>query len=393
EERADGQVTLHFAISDTGGGIPPDKQEVIFEAFRQADPSATRRHGGTGLGLTIASQLVGLMGGDIWLDSEPGVGSTFHFTATFKVGRESFTEDSARVHTLEEVRVLVVDDNFTNRKFFGEMLQSWGMKPTMASTGEEALDLLDMAEESDDFYELILSDVDMPTMTGTELARHIHERRVWRNVPIMLLSSAEIIVHAEEMVALGITHQLLKPVRPSSLMDAISQALQLRVAVEKEPGPGPVEHPLRILLAEDNPINQRVATGLLEKRGHDVIVAKDGQEAVDILAEDEGFDLVLMDIQMPRMDGYQATAAIRERERTRGGHIPIIALTAHAMEGDRERILDAGMDAYLPKPVEAHTLYTIVEELDLSAELQILQHEGEGEPPQAPLQGEAHEPT
>ncbi len=365
-------VVLHFAVEDTGQGIPEEKQGLIFEAFRQADTSTTRRHGGTGLGLTIATQLVKLMGGTIWVDSEVGRGSTFHFTARFRIGKEQTARQPERIEELQDLPVLVVDDNATNRRLYEVMLSNWGMKPRVIDTGEAALKLIEEVEgdEEQPNFEAILLDVEMPGMDGVELARRILDSPFARQTPRLLLSSGGIVLSKSEMDELGISHQLLKPVRPSSLLEALSDALQV-----DQPQGGLVEpsdvvetaEPLRILLAEDNPVNQKVAQGLLERRGHQVVVCEDGQKAVQRLEEDRNFDLVLMDIQMPQMDGYEATEHIRRREEEQDlPPMPIVALTAHAMEGDREKILAAGMNHYLPKPITPDSLYSLVEEIGSS---------------------------
>lgn len=357
------RVCLHFAVTDTGEGIAPEKQEVIFEAFRQADASSTRKYGGTGLGLTIASQLVHLMDGDIWLESEVGVGSTFHFTAVFRKGRMQGSEIPRRMASLHDVSVLVVDDNRTNRKLYEVMLSSWGMKPTVISDGEQALHMVRQSDDSQPPFELIMLDMQMPNMSGVDLAERLNDVPNSEETPRLLLSSGGVVLNPEEMEVLGITHQILKPVRPSSLLEALSEALDSdEESIEEVPAPPPkAQTPLRILLAEDNRINQKVTVGLLQKRGHEVVLAGDGREAVEFLAQDRNFDVILMDIQMPTMDGYEATKAIRKQDEEFGHHIPIIALTAHAMEGDREKMLNAGMDQYLAKPVIAKQLYEVIE--------------------------------
>lgn len=373
EEPRDHKALIHFAVSDTGEGIPPEKRDVIFGAFRQADTSSTRKYGGTGLGLTIASQLVELMDGQIWLESEVGKGSTFHFTALFEVGEHRVDKEPLRLRPLEGVSVLAVDDNATNRKLFEAMLSSWQMEPTVVERPSQALKTLHKSQQQGQPFELILLDMEMPEMTGVELARTIHNDPRWNDVPMILLSSAGVVVDAEEMDELGITRQLLKPIRPSSLFEAVRQALLLEEGELHGKRTATVTPPilgsLRVLLAEDNPVNQRVTLGLLKNRGHEVVLAEDGQEAVEILREDPDFDVVLMDIQMPRMDGFEATAAIRRDEEKRGNgedkdhRLPIVALTAHAMEGDREKILASGMDDYLAKPVTADNLFAVIEEI------------------------------
>ncbi len=368
QDQSDDEIILRFSISDTGEGIPPDKQDLIFEAFRQADASATRSHGGTGLGLTIASQLVDLMGGRIWLESEEGEGSTFYFTARFGISEETRKEFPERLNQLQGVSVLAVDDNPTSRKLLKDMLTNWGMDPTVVAGGEQTLAAIKHAEEKGDPYQIVLLDLDMPKMTGIELAREIRQRERWRDIPLILLPSGGISLDPEELTQLGIFRQMLKPIRPSSLVDAMSRALDLlKPSFEAKPQGESRTH-LRILLAEDNPVNQRVTRELLERRGHQVVVAHDGGQAVNIIESDSDFDLILMDIQMPQMDGYEATAAIRNREETTQDHIPIVALTAHAMKGDRERALQAGMDNYLAKPITSDKLYEMIDRVTMAEE-------------------------
>ena len=351
KERDNDTIVLHFCISDTGKGIPPKQQKLIFEAFRQADASSTRSHGGTGLGLTIATQLVELMGGEIWLESTLGEGSTFHFTAVFGVSTETQTALQDRLSTLRGVSILAADDNPTSRKLLKGLLSNWGMNVTVVADGKQTLQALDAAQTQDSPFEIILLDMEMPDMTGIDVARHIRQHQQYRDIALLLLPSGGITFDPEELSDLGIFRQILKPIHPTSLIDAMSRALASNEDQPRSQSSPTSEPQLRILLAEDNPVNQRVTTELLKKRGHQVIVAEDGQQAVDTLAAEPAFDLILMDIQMPIMDGYEATKVIREREKGTGKHIPIIALTAHAMKGDREQTLQAGMDDYLSKPV------------------------------------------
>ena len=357
QQRHGDEVTLHFAVSDTGKGIAQEKRALIFEAFRQADASTTRRYGGTGLGLTIASQLVELMNGRMWLESQLGQGSTFHFTARFAVGSEKNIREPATLRGLDGVPVLVVDDNRTNRKLFEVMLSSWGMKPTITENYAEALQALD--DEGQRGFEIILLDMQMPDMTGIEMAQRLQDHPVGSEIPRLLLSSGGVILEPDKMEDLGITHQIIKPIRPASLLEAFAEVLTLD-KVDPDDPVGNADSPMRILVAEDNPVNQKVTVGLLERRGHQVVLASDGKQVLDILDQDSTFDLVLMDIQMPNMDGYETTRAIRKRQQEIGP-LPIVALTAHAMEGDRKRILEAGMDDYLAKPITPDNLYEMVE--------------------------------
>ncbi len=362
----DEEMVLHFQVADTGAGIPRPKQKMIFEAFRQADASSTRRHGGTGLGLTIASQLVRLMDGSIWLESEPGEGTTFHFTATFGVD-PSRMRSADDLQSLEGVQVLVVDDNRVNRRFFEAIFSSWQMEPHVVASGKRALEWL-IDEQQD--VDVIVLDMEMDAMSGTELARSLQDHPRTASIPCLLLSSGGVILDPDDMAALGITHQILKPVRPSSLLDALDEVLRGQSLsptpsdATRTPSDAPISS-LEILLAEDNPVNQKVATGLLEKRGHHVQCVPNGRDALRTYREaHDHFDLILMDIQMPQMDGHQATEAIRHFETQAGlAPIPIIALTAHAMEGDRNAILQSGMDGSLAKPVIPDALYETVESI------------------------------
>ena len=355
---------LKFAVHDTGIGIPLDKQSKVFEAFSQADASTTRKFGGTGLGLSIVSKLVALMGGKIWLESRVGHGSTFQFTANFPV-EHAHAKPPANLESLRGLPILVVDDNRTNQIICEEILSNWTMCPTVVSSGPEALAELKRAAGEGRPYQLVLLDIMMPGMDGYEVARRVRLDPQIKDVTIIVLSS---IGHPEfraREADLHLAHILIKPINQSDLFTAIADSLV------------PVQHtivpadtiagnltadfsPRRILLAEDGLVNQKVAVSLLTKRGHHVTVVENGQAAVEAVAQ-QPFDLVLMDIQMPVMDGFMATSAIRQWERQTGRRIAIIAMTAHAMEEDRQQCRDAGMDGYISKPFRPRELFAAVE--------------------------------
>jgi two-component system sensor histidine kinase/response regulator len=351
---------LLFTISDTGVGIPKDKQESIFDSFSQADTSTTRKYGGTGLGLTISTRLVALMGGKIWVESEPGRGSKFQFTVRLGAGdaQEVNVATVAPPELLRGVKVLVVDDNRTNQRILEGMLGRWEMKPTLVEGGEEALAELFTAREAGKPFALILTDMHMPGMDGFALVERIRQRPELSTATIMMLTSAGHRGDAARCQELGMAAYLLKPIRQSELREAIARVL----GAVAEKGAIPLvtrfslQHPrepaafLRVLVAEDNPVNQRLVVRLLEKRGHRVQVAVNGREALQAL-DKQRFDLVLMDVQMPEMDGVEATAAIRKKEKGSGWHTPIVAVTANVMKGDREKYLASGMDGYLAKPI------------------------------------------
>ncbi len=363
-------VELHFAVTDTGIGIPREKQELIFAAFAQADASTTRKYGGTGLGLAITSQLVKMMRGRLWVESEPGQGSTFHFTAHFGLARAPTKPHALRETVcLRDMPVLVVDDNATNRRILEAMLTHWMMQPTLADGGWAGLAAMEQAKGAERPFPLVLIDAQMPDMDGFALAQQIKESPGLAGATIMMLTSAGQRGDVARCRELGIAVYLIKPIRQSELLEAILVALG-RPSREGERPTVLTRHSLRearrklrVLVAEDNVVNQELAVRLLEKQGHTVAVAGNGREALDALekATSRGFDVVLMDVQMPEMDGLEATAAIRQKEKATGRHLPIIAMTAHALKGDRERCLAAGMDDYLAKPIQAKELLAAVE--------------------------------
>jgi PAS domain S-box-containing protein len=364
------EVLLHFAISDTGIGISLDRQQRVFEAFTQADGSTTRAYGGTGLGLTISSKLVQLMGGRVWVESEAGKGSTFHFTARFAAAHAAVAAPAPDTIDLQGVRVLVVDDNATNRRLLEEMLLGWRMVPTLAVSALDALAALRAAEQAGQPFPLVLTDFQMPDADGFTLTATIKHDPAIAGATVVMLTSAGQPGDAARCRESGVAAYLAKPIRRSDLRNAIITAMRLRAA---EPQPALVtRHSLRearssgrILLVEDNNVNQLVARLLLEKHGHIVVVAGNGREALAILEEAafDGFGCVLMDVQMPEMNGFECTGLIRDRERRTRAHLPIVAMTAHAMQGDEARCLAAGMDAYLAKPIQPDALFEIVERL------------------------------
>ncbi len=357
---------LHFTVTDTGMGIPLDKQQVIFEAFSQADGSTTRRYGGTGLGLTISSQLVEIMGGQMRVESIPETGSSFHFTARFGLQKEGLDIDQKKPEiNWRHLPVLIVDDNATNCRILKEVLTNWQMNPTVAESGQQALDALQQAKETGVAFRLVLLDAQMPEMDGFTLAEKLKGDPRLAGATIMMLSSAGQRGDALRCRELGIAAYLTKPVKQSELFSAIltllgaSSAQQSGAPVFTGHWLGENREGYHILLAEDNRVNQRLAGRLLEKAGHRVVIASNGLKAVAAF-EKEAFDLILMDVQMPEMNGYEATASIREKEKVSGGHIPIIAMTAHAMKGDRERCLEAGMDGYVAKPIKIEELFEAI---------------------------------
>jgi two-component system, sensor histidine kinase and response regulator len=372
EERTEQRVDLHFVIRDTGIGIAPDKQKLIFDAFSQADGSMTRRYGGTGLGLTISARLVEAMQGRIWVESTPGRGSSFHFTARCGAAPEPIPADERCFPP--GLSVLVVDDNVTNRRILTDVLWHWGMKPVAAASGVEAIALIRRAWETQDPFRVIITDVHMPDMDGFELVEKLKRSPCCVGAKVLMLTSGERAADIERSRRAGVSSFLLKPVRREELKDAIARGLGGEWPSHHQAGgPLPIhaaERRLpvcqsRILLADDNVVNQRVVQRVLENEGHTVVAVANGREALEALKKNalkqDPFDLILMDVQMPEMDGLEATRAIRESERLGSVHIPIIALTAHAMKGDREECLAAGMDGYLSKPVRAPDLLDTVQ--------------------------------
>jgi signal transduction histidine kinase/CheY-like chemotaxis protein len=367
EWQLEGEVCVQVSVSDTGIGIPEDKHQRIFHAFVQADGSTSRRYGGTGLGLAISSRLVELMGGKMRLESTPEKGSIFHFTMRLGLPRTTVPKAfPAPLSSIQDLRVLVVDDNRTNQRILAELLKVWHMKPTTVDGAKQALVSLEEAGTNGTPYSLVLLDSQMPETDGFTLARSIKDHPQFMNIPMIMLTSCGVPGDGLRCRQLGIGGYLSKPANQVDLLDSI-----LRIFGKYPTDTGPdvlatrhhlTEHrgSLRILLAEDNVVNQRLAERLLEKQGHRVVVVGNGREAVNAL-EEGNCDVVLMDVQMPELDGFQATAMIREKERVSGLHIPIVAMTAHAMKGDKERCLAAGMDGYISKPIGAESLTNVIE--------------------------------
>jgi len=368
DSRTEGRTTLHVSVVDTGIGIPPEKHEAIFEAFRQADGSTTRRFGGTGLGLTISATLVGLMGGRLWVESTLGAGSTFHFTVALDI---TDAPDIGRADShLPHLDVLIVDDNDVNRRILAQQVTRWGMTATVVTNGRSAVEAITAAAQTRRPFQLVLLDANMPDMDGFAVAAEIATRPDLAGPTIMMLSSSGEYGDQARCAELGISVYLTKPVFAADLLAAIERAIGANLSAaapltaKSRAGGlamGGRGRPSRILLVEDNVVNQRVASGLLTRRGHHVTVAQDGLEALARL-EHETFDLVLMDLQMPVMGGLHATVEIRLRERATGQHVRIVAMTAHAMKSDRERCLAAGMDGYLSKPIDPPSLFAVVEQ-------------------------------
>jgi CheY-like chemotaxis protein len=371
ETREPDRVRLRFSVKDTGIGIPRNRQKAIFDAFTQADGSTTRRYGGTGLGLAICQRLVSMMHGRIWVESEPGSGSTFHFTAEFELSGAQFPPEVEKVPRVDVrgMRVLIVDDNATNRAILTGFTERWGMDPAAVGSGGLALDELHHCALAGRPYQLVILDMAMPEMDGFALAARIRQDPLLKPASIMMLTSADLNGSTARCRQLAIHSYLVKPVSGEVLRGAIDECFaKADVLVEPvaadQPAAARQVLPLRILLAEDNPVNQKLAIRLLERRGHQVGVAQTGREALALI-ETDPFDVVLMDVQMPDMDGMEATREIRKRESTRA--LPVIAMTAHAMNGDRERCLAAGMDDYLSKPINPLDLFRLLDELGSKA--------------------------
>jgi len=366
ESETDDASVLHFTVRDTGIGIPPDKLDAIFESFTQADSSTARRYGGTGLGLSISKQLVKLMDGNIWVESSPGVGSTFHFTVQFPLQAGKQVSAPGRDVNLEGIRALVVDDNTTNRRILHDLFTGWGLSVTEVDSGSGAMETISHTRGTDGGFRLMVLDSQMPGMDGFTLIKKLKENDSLRETTVIMLTSAGRRGDAAKCRELGISGYLVKPVKQADILDAVMLALGRPRTVKGETAVitlhtlREAREILKILLAEDNPVNQKLAAKILERRGYSVAIAENGAAAV-ALWEKEPFDLILMDVQMPEMDGFEATARIREKEKALGRHTPIVAMTAHALKGDRERCLEAGMDGYVAKPIQREELFAAIE--------------------------------
>jgi signal transduction histidine kinase/CheY-like chemotaxis protein len=385
EEQSQAGLLLHFIVRDTGVGVQADKQQAIFDAFYQADGSTNRKYGGTGLGLAISAQLVSMMGGRIWVESpiangmywsskealtdsaQHQPGSAFHFTVRLDLQASAHLLEP-RIEELQGMRVLVVDDNATHRRILGDVLTRWLVEPEFAAGGQDAIESLQLAAGSGRPFRLVLLDAQMPEMNGFEVARRIRSDPALATTAVIMLSSADQRDVGTRRSETGLNASLIKPVQPSLLLNAIKSAL---VTQPDEGSGGQILAPLpeirptrlmRVLIVDDNPVNQRLVERLLENRGHCAVIAETGRKALAALEQQE-FNMVLMDVQMPEMNGFEATAAIRQNEQTTGKHIPIIAMTAHAMKGDRERCIAAGMDGYVSKPIDQDELFSAIERI------------------------------
>jgi PAS domain S-box-containing protein len=370
ELETDKEVRVHFSVNDTGIGIPPEKHAKIFNAFEQADGSITRKYGGTGLGLTVSARLVEMMKGRLWVESEVGRGSVFHFTVCFSLATEPAPMSiPLETSIIKDLSALVVDDNATNRLILEEILKSWGMKPTSAADGKSALETMTQSQAAGTPFPIALIDYMMPGMDGFQLVEKIKDNPDLVNPIMIILTSAGQRGHAARCLELGISAYLLKPINQQQLLETVCASLQKTASVQARPSLL-TRHTIResarrinILLAEDNLINQKLAVSLLQKMGHTVTVAQNGKRAVE-MSEIEQFDLILMDVQMPEMDGLEATAAIRAREASSGGtRVSILAMTAYAMAGDSDRCIAAGMDGYISKPINTQELFETIENL------------------------------
>jgi len=368
DSQADDEVTLHFVVADTGIGIPADKQKLIFDSFAQADGSVTRSFGGTGLGLTISSQLVRMMGGHIWVKSEPGKGSAFHFSARLQRPKR-LAEGQIDQPNLNGLRVLLADEAQANRRLIAEILQTWRSQCVSVADGGAALQIIRWAHKEERPFDVALVSAALPEVEGCAVVERMRQEPESAKIPVILLRREDEQDDQETCQQLNVFGRLSKPISPSELLNSIQQAV-LPAPVNagadahggSENAPAGPTTTIQVLVAEDNPCNQALIREMLLRKGYSAVVASNGREALEELAQ-QRFDLALMDIQMPEMGGVRATAAIRQNEKKTGQHLPIVALTAHALEGDRERYLQAGMDAYVSKPIRRDELYETIKHL------------------------------
>jgi CheY-like chemotaxis protein len=367
---SDTHATVRFTVTDTGIGIPADRLDRLFKPFSQADTSATRKYGGTGLGLVIAKQLAEMMGGQIGVETQENKGSTFWFTAVFEKQPEGKDALAELPGDVRDKKILVVDDNAANRELFRAYLTSWDCQCSAASSAQEGLSMLREAVEARDPFHLAILDHMMPEMDGEALGRAIKADPALKATPLVMLTSWGQRGDAARMKEIGFSAYLTKPIKQSQLFDCLVMVLG-EPPDRTEEGEKPrlvtrhtlaeAKRKVRILLVEDNIVNQKFALRLLEKSGYRADAVGNGKEAVKAL-EADAYDLVLMDVQMPEMDGYEATGVIRDpQSKVQNHNVPIIALTAHAMKGDRERCMKAGMDDYVSKPIRAQNLVEVVE--------------------------------
>src|SRR6266581_382427 len=365
-----GEVNCYFTVSDTGIGIDEEKQSAIFAPFLQGDTSTTRIYGGTGLGLTVSERLVEMMNGKIWVESEPGKGSIFHFTGRF--GLRTVAQGERVAIDFKGLRALVVEDHAVSRRILVDTLKRWNVEAQEAESCESVTEILERGKRAKTPFRLVLLDGTLPGVDSYELAAQLRKNPRLGVQSGIVLGSALRREEKGDRLDSEVLSCLTKPVKQSELLDAVrsvSGVPSRSGARRAAPASGRsqrIKPALHILLVEDNPVNCRLAQHVLEKEGYTVVAADNGAAALKKL-ERERFDLVLMDVQMPRMDGIEATAAIRNREKITGGYIPIIALTAHAMVGDRERCLKAGMDGYLIKPIQPAMLLEAIERLHLAS--------------------------
>ncbi|MFC1747853.1 response regulator [Pseudomonadota bacterium] len=375
----DQKVKLRFSVRDTGIGIADDKKELMFESFSQEDKSTTRKYGGTGLGLAISSQLVKKMGGEIWIESEKGEGSTFYFTAQFEIPEQEISISNPYVDSaISSKRILIVDDNATNRLILRKVLESWGATVTESDSGEQALRTMENARGSNEIFDVVLLDCNMPNMDGFETANHIKDDLRFSGITLIMLTSDNRGGNIEQAKKSGINGYMVKPVKPAVLHDSIISLLSRnshqRLKVDKTITSDPTKHVMQkidkeinVLVVDDDLINQKVAANMLAKKGYNIIVADGGKEAVNLFSRDRP-DLILMDVNMPEMDGHEATRNIRRLEERMGGHTPIIAVTALAFKEDQVKCLASGMDAYISKPIRSQLLFSAIESF-LSTEI------------------------